>query len=172
MYVYVSTDEYSVSWCTLIYTQHRTHSVLPSGNSGEISLVHAMVSSLLDHRNALSTMVWKSATWENYSCKTAWPCVLDVVNTSHLFLINRTGSQSLAGYILKILVLVYWPLHCQALCGMLQVVTSSRALRSQSQHISLVPKTRLKTCGDRAFSHAGPILWNSLLHQANILIVF
>ena len=34
--------------------------------------------------------------------------------------------------------------------------------RSQSQHLLTIPRARLKTYGDRAFSHTGPTLWNNL----------
>ena len=40
-----------------------------------------------------------------------------------------------------------------------------RALRSASLDTLEVPKTRLKTFGDRAFSAAAPVLWNALPHE-------
>ena len=39
----------------------------------------------------------------------------------------------------------------------------SRSLRSSSTNQLTIPKTALKRYGDRAFSVAGPVLWNSLL---------
>ena len=36
------------------------------------------------------------------------------------------------------------------------------ALRSDDQHLFLVPWTKLKTFGDRAFAVAGPRVWNSV----------
>ena len=38
----------------------------------------------------------------------------------------------------------------------------SRALRSIAHDMLDIPKTNLKTFGDRAFSVAGPVLWNAL----------
>ena len=38
----------------------------------------------------------------------------------------------------------------------------TRSLRSSDKNLLEVPKTRLKTYGDRSFQVAGPILWNSL----------
>ena len=35
-------------------------------------------------------------------------------------------------------------------------------LRSNDQGLLLIPKTRAKTLGDRAFAHAGPSTWNKL----------
>ena len=40
--------------------------------------------------------------------------------------------------------------------------TCSRTLRSTDQKLLAVPKSRLKTYGDRAFSIAAPKLWNEL----------
>uniref|UniRef100_A0A3B4AA36 folate gamma-glutamyl hydrolase n=1 Tax=Periophthalmus magnuspinnatus TaxID=409849 RepID=A0A3B4AA36_9GOBI len=45
---------------------------------------------------------------------------------------------------------------------LLQPYTPPRALRSADQLLLAVPKARLKTRGDRAFSVAAPKLWNSL----------
>ena len=36
------------------------------------------------------------------------------------------------------------------------------AMRSDDQHLLLVPRTKCKTFGDRAFAVAGPRVWNSL----------
>ena len=52
---------------------------------------------------------------------------------------------------------------------------SSRSLRSSSQRLLSTPGTSLKTYGDRAFSAAGPRLWNELplsLRSSNTLTVF
>ena len=38
----------------------------------------------------------------------------------------------------------------------------SYQLRSNDQGLLLIPKTRAKTLGDRAFAHAGPSTWNKL----------
>ena len=41
----------------------------------------------------------------------------------------------------------------------------TRNLRSQSQHLLSVPKSRTVTYGDRAFSVCAPKLWNELPFQ-------
>ena len=38
----------------------------------------------------------------------------------------------------------------------------NRTLRSNTQHLLVIPPTKLKTFGDRAFSIIAPTLWNSL----------
>ena len=45
----------------------------------------------------------------------------------------------------------------------------SRNLRSQSQHLLSVSKSRTVTYGDRAFSVWAPKLWNELPFQVRIL---
>ena len=45
---------------------------------------------------------------------------------------------------------------------MLTPYQPSRALRSSEQHLLVVPRSRCKKWGDRAFAVAGPKLWNAL----------
>ena len=63
------------------------------------------------------------------------------------------------------LLLVYKALHGLApsyISDLLNFKTYSRSLRSSCKEYLVVPRSRLKTCGDRAFSIAGPELWNDL----------
>ncbi len=65
----------------------------------------------------------------------------------------------------KILLFVYKSLHNLApmyLSELLHPYTPSRCLRSSDQNLLIVPQSRLKRRGDRAFSVVGPRLWNSL----------
>ena len=65
----------------------------------------------------------------------------------------------------KVLLLVYKALHGLApsyISGLLNFKTYSRSLRSSRKEYLAVPRSRLKTYGDRAFSIAGPKLWNNL----------
>ena len=48
------------------------------------------------------------------------------------------------------------------LSELLRYSNSSRLLRSSSQNFLAVPRSRLKTYGDRAFSVIAPKLWNQL----------
>ncbi|XP_067661024.1 uncharacterized protein [Haliotis asinina] len=50
----------------------------------------------------------------------------------------------------------------QYLSNMLSSYSSSRNLRPNSQDMPNVPRCRLKTFGQRSFTHAAPTLWNSL----------
>ena len=80
--------------------------------------------------------------------------------------------------IFEVLLLVYKGLNGLApayISELLHYRTSSRSLRSSSQRLLSIPKTCLKTYGDRAFSAAGPRLWNELLlslKSSNTLNVF
>ena len=65
----------------------------------------------------------------------------------------------------KVLLLVYKALHGLApsnISDLLNFKTYSRSLRSSCKEYLVVPRSRLKTYGDRAFSIAGPNLWNDL----------
>ena len=67
----------------------------------------------------------------------------------------------------KILLLVFKALHGLApgyLSDLLNVYVPTRNLRSMHSFTLVVPKTRLKYYGDRAFCHCGPVLWNGLPH--------
>ena len=64
-----------------------------------------------------------------------------------------------------VLLLVFKALNGLAPCyisDLLNKRSSVRSLRSCSQGLLNIPKSRTKTYGDRAFSIAGPRLWNEL----------
>ena len=70
--------------------------------------------------------------------------------------------------IFKVLLLVYKGLNGLApgyISEMLPYRTCSRSLRSDSQKLLNVPKTSLKTYGDRAFSVGAPRLWNDIPYE-------
>ncbi len=65
----------------------------------------------------------------------------------------------------KILLLAFKALHGMAptyIADFLQVYQPTRALRSQDRNLLVVPQTRLRSFGDRAFPKAAPVLWNAL----------
>ena len=65
----------------------------------------------------------------------------------------------------KILFLTFKALHSSApsyLSSLLQPYTPARSLRSQQQHLLLVPKTRTQYYGDRSFVNTAATLWNQL----------
>ncbi len=65
----------------------------------------------------------------------------------------------------KIVLFVFKVLNGLApsyLSNLLSLHSPARCLRSSNQKLVLVPRSRLKKKGDRAFVIAGPKLWNSL----------
>ena len=65
----------------------------------------------------------------------------------------------------KILLLVFQSIKGNApsyLQDLLHQHTNARLLRSSSKDLLTVPKSKLKTFGDHAFSVCGPRLWNEL----------
>ncbi|KAL3058228.1 hypothetical protein OYC64_010411 [Pagothenia borchgrevinki] len=60
---------------------------------------------------------------------------------------------------------MYKSLHTlapQYLTDLLHPYTPSRSLRSSDTGLLSIPRSRLRTVGDRAFSVAAPTLWNAL----------
>lgn len=78
----------------------------------------------------------------------------------------------------KILLFIFKALQGQAplyISELLSTYSAARPLRSTTQQLLAIPKTRLKTRGDRAFSVIAPKLWNSLpLHikSCNTIVSF
>ena len=65
----------------------------------------------------------------------------------------------------KVLVFTYRAVHGQApayINDLIHPHSTTRALRSSEQGLLRVPRTRLKTKGDRAFEAVAPRLWNYL----------
>ena len=65
----------------------------------------------------------------------------------------------------KILLMTFKCVHDlapQYLCELINQQTPNRSRRSQYQNSLILPRTRLKSCGDRTFSFATPTKWNKL----------
>lgn len=72
----------------------------------------------------------------------------------------------------KVLLLTYKTLNDlspEYISELLNKPKYTRNLRSQSQHLLSVPKSRTVTYGDRAFSVCAPKLWNELPFQLRML---
>ncbi len=72
----------------------------------------------------------------------------------------------------KIVLFVFTSLHGLAppyIADLIQEQKPTRSLRSQSQKLLLVPCSKMKSRGDRAFAVAAPKLWNILGISGNIL---
>ena len=131
-------------------------------------LVQALVISRLDYCNSLLMGLPDSLIH-----------LLDMVQHRAARLHRDSGDQSVTGLMkdlhwlpvesrieFKVLVLVYKyqnGLGPGYLTDMVTTYTPVRSLRSSTQRMLVVPRTRLKTVSDRAFSVAGPSVWNCLL---------
>ena len=132
------------------------------------TLVHAFVSSKLDHCNALLyglpkyqlnrlQLVLNTAA-RVVTCTRKYDHITPVLIRLHWLPVHYR-------VIFKVLLLVFKALNGLAPCyisDLLNKRSSVRLLRSCSQGLLNIPKSRTKTYGDRAFSIAGPQLWNEL----------
>ena len=136
-------------------------------NTTEI-LLHAFVSSKLDNCNALLFVLPKYQLnrlqlKQNTAARIAtltkkYDHVTPVLNKLHWLPVHFR-------ILFKVNLLVYKGLNGLAhgyISDFLSYQTCSRSLRSSSQKLLDVPKSRTKTYGDRAFEVAAPRLWNSL----------
>ena len=132
------------------------------------TLVHAYITSRLDCGNALL-----------YGRPEPLLRQLQSVQNTAARIVTRAGKQAHSKDLpeqlhwlsvsfrvdYKIILLTFRALHGLApvyLSQLLTVYRPTRTLRCHSQLLLRQPKSRLKTYGDRAFSHAAPGLWNAL----------
>lgn len=131
-------------------------------------IIHALVSCHLDYCNSLFTCLSKASldrlqTVQNAAARlltrSRKSCHITPILTSLHWLPVTFRIQ------FKVLVIAYRALHGQApayICDLLHPYVASRSLRSSNQELLVVPRTRLKTKGDRAFQTVAPYLWNAL----------
>ncbi|KAM9790323.1 uncharacterized protein ACBT44_018929 isoform 1-T2 [Syngnathus typhle] len=132
------------------------------------SLIHAFISSRLDYCNSLLTGITAHSLHR-----------LQLVQNSAARLLTHTRSREHITPVLhslhwlpmkeriifKILLLTFKALHHLAptyLSDLLVPYCPNRPLRSSNTSRLTVPKSKLKSFGDRAFSCTSPRLWNSL----------
>ena len=131
-------------------------------------LVHAFVSSKLDYCNSLLYGLPKHMISSLQSVQnTAARIVTLTKKFDHItpVLIQLHWLPVHFQISFKVLLLVYKALNGMAplyITELLSYHTCSRMLRSTDQKFLVVPKSRLKTYGDKAFSVAAPKLWNEL----------
>ncbi len=132
-------------------------------------IIHAFISSRLDYCNSLYLWAACSQLFIVYNwSKMRLPRLLTgsrrrnditpILCSLHWLLISYRIQ-------FKILLFVYKALNNLAppyLSELIVVHNPARSLRSQTKHLLLVPRARLKCRGDRAFAVAGPKLWNNL----------
>ena len=77
-------------------------------------------------------------------------------------------SMFAADKTVTVVALIDWFVRCSFIPALDVILRTiyfkpySRSLRSSCKEYLVVPRSRLKTYGDRAFSFAGPKLWNDL----------
>ena len=131
-------------------------------------LVHAFISSKLDHCNSLLHGLPKYLLARLQAVQNAAARVVTLTpKHDHMtpILINLHWLPVEFRITFKVLLLLYKALHGLApsyISDLLNFKTYSRSLRSSCKEYLAVPRSRLKTYGDRAFSISGPKLWNDL----------
>ena len=132
------------------------------------SIVHAYITSKIDQNNSLligcpDHLTAKLQKVQNAAAK----IIFKAKKYDHVTVLLKDLHWLPASkrIIFKVLLLCYKALHDegpQYLKDLLKWHTPSRVLRSSNEHLLVIPKTKLKSFGDRAFSVAAPRLWNSL----------
>ena len=131
-------------------------------------LVHAFITSKLDFCNSLLIGLPKCLLKRLQSVQNAaarlvsgsrkYDHISPVLHQLHWLPVDKR-------IIYKILLMVFKCLHNLApsyLSNLIIKYTPNRALRSSSKNLLVVPPSRIKGYGDRAFSVCGPKLWNNL----------
>ena len=133
------------------------------------TLVHAFVTSHVDYCNSLLYGVSQyqlSRLQRVLNAAARITCLLPRYShiTPTLFHLHWLPIASRIKF--KIALIVYKALNGYSpsyITDLLHIKPPGRyAMRSDDQHLLLVPRTKCKTFGDRAFAVAGPRVWNSL----------
>ncbi len=132
------------------------------------TVIHAFISSRLDYCNALYAEISQSPLSQLHIVQNAAARFLTgTKNREHISPIQAflhwLPVKQLFNF--KVLTYVFKALHGLApiyILERLSFYSLQRSLRSSAQLLLNVPKSRLKTKGDRSFSVYAPKLWNTL----------
>ena len=132
------------------------------------SVIHASISSRLDYCNSLlfglpDNQIKRLQKVQNTAARILtrtgkYDHISHALKTLHWLPVNKRIEY-------KIHLLTYKCLNGEApeyLAELLTLYQPTRTLRSADRQMLTVPKTRLKTYGDRAFAKSAPMLWNAL----------
>ena len=133
-----------------------------------ITLVHAFISSRLDYCNALLVGITKASLAKLQRVQNmAARLVTRTKKSDHITPILRAlhWLPVRQRIVFKVLLLTFKALNNLApdyLTLLLDTYVPQRQLRSSDSSLLTVPRTRMKTAGDRAFAHFAPKMWNDL----------
>ena len=131
-------------------------------------LVHAFVSTRLDYCNALLAGISnKNIQKLQYIQNCAARILTRTRKFDHITPILKSLHWLPVPFRIeyKVSLLTHQCLHGNAPIYLKELITpqpTSRHLRSGQANLLQIPRTKLRTMGDRAFCHAAPCLWNAL----------
>ena len=137
-------------------------------------LIHAFVTSKLDFMNCLlfgtpKCQLIKLQRIQNAAARLVTKTKLREHITPVLINLHWLPIKQRIDY--KILLFTYKALNGlapQYICDMLTLLQNPRCLRSSNKLLLKVPRSNTATYGDRGFSRASPMLWNSLPEDIKI----
>ena len=138
------------------------------------TLVHALISSRLDYGNSLlygipKFLVKRLQAVQNAAARVIARCSRYDRVTPLLAELHWLPVSS--RIIFKVLLLTYKALHGLApsyIRDLLHLYVPSRSLRSSDDVLLQIPRSRLVSCGDRAFAFSAPRLWNNLPRELRL----
>ena len=131
-------------------------------------LIHAFVSSRLDHHNSLlyglpQHLISRLQRIQNQAARIV--CCIQKFDHIQPVLKSLHWLPIPARIEYKILLLTFKCVHGTApvyLSQLIEIYQPARSLRSEGQVLLKKTKSRTKTYGDRSFQHCAPYLWNNL----------